>query len=213
MEDNKVETDAEKVSFIADGNLINTHLLAVSKDKTRRILHGICFAHNDGALHIVSSDGKILLHSIIPDIEARTDGQKEWEFVVEIPTKLKCGQHAHEILFEVKGDAMELQGSGNGERRILPLEVLGSFPRWEPVETFDGVKPSKYQPFEPKYLSVVKDYVGLNAYAEPVCVRHLRTNAEGEQVVDESPFKFESTDSCGIVRRACLMPIKPKPLA
>ena len=213
MEDNKVGTDTEKVSFVVDCSLINTHLLAASKDDTRRILRGMCFAHNDGALHIVSSDGRILLHTIIPDTEARTDGQKEWEFVVEIPTKLKCGRRAHEILFEVKGDVVELLGSGNGERRILPLEVWGFFPRWAPVEVFAGVKPSKYQPFEPKYLAIVKDYVGLNAYARPVCVRHLRTSAEGEQVVDESPFKFESTDSLGIVRRACLMPIKPNPLS
>ena len=194
MEGNKVETDAGKVSFIVDGSLINEHLLAVSKDRTRIALTCVRFEHKDGNLHILSCDGRMLFHTTIPDHVA---GEGEWSFMVNIPAKLKANKRNTLYVVEVDGDVVSFTNAA-GESRLFHKAKDATYPSTIQVETFDKREPTGYKPFDPRILSAVYEYVGIAAYSHPVC----------KDCDDEAPYQFTCTTSDGLVKRATIMPIR-----
>lgn len=197
MEDNNAETNAEKVSFAVDYGLINTHLLAVSKDKARISLTHVCFEHKDGALHIKSCDGRMLFHTKIPDHIACVSGAGEWVALVNIPSKLKGGVRSPVYVVEFDGDTAKFTNHAAGDIRLFARASDITYPNTDQVENFESKKPTKYNPFDPKILLAVHEYVGRSAYCHPVCANNG----------DESPYQFTSSDSEGVVRRATVVPI------
>lgn len=198
MEDNKVETDAGKVSFIVDYNLINAHLSAVSKDKKRIELTHVCFEHKDGALHIKTCDGRVLFHTTIPDGIACVSGGGEWTALVGVSSKLKGGARSPSYVVEIDGDTAKFTNYAAGDIRLFTGAKDVTFPKTDPVENFEAREPTKYNPFDPKILLAVHEYVGRSAYCHPVCADNG----------DEAPYQFTCSDSEGVVRRATIMPIR-----
>lgn len=198
MEDNKVETDAGKVSFIVDCSLINEHLLAVSKDRTRIALTCVRFEHKDGNLHIISCDGRMLFHTTIPDDVAGVAGEGEWSFMVNIPAKLKANKRSPSYIVEADGDVVSFTNYVAGENRLFHKVKDATYPSTVQVETFDKREPTGYKPFEPRILSAVYEYVGVAAYSHPVC----------RDCADEAPYQFTCTGNDGLVKRATIMPIR-----
>lgn len=198
MEDSKAETDAGKVSFIVDYGLINSHLLAVSKDKTRVALTHICFEHKDGALHIMSCDGRVLFHTTIPDGIACVSGGGDWVALMHIPSKLKGGVRNPTYVVEVDGNIATFTNYAAGDIRLFTKEKGVIYPKVDQVENFKSKEPTKYNPFDPKILLAVHEYVGRSAYCHPVCADNR----------DEAPYQFTCSDREGVVRRATIMPIR-----
>lgn len=196
MEDNKVETDADKVSFIVDYSLINKHLLAVSKDK-RPALRYICFEHKDGSLHIKSCNGRVLFHATIPDKIAGVVGGKEWVAIVKIPSKLKGGKYSPTYVVEVDGDTVKFANFAADDIRLFTRANDIIYPNTDQVENFKSKEPTKYAPFDPNILLAVYEYVGRSAYCRPVC----------QDNVGEAPYQFTYSDEDGVVKRATIMPI------
>lgn len=198
MEDNKVETDAGDVSFAVEGSLINTHLLAVSKDKTRIALTTMCFEHKDGCLHIKSCDGRMLFHTTIPDGLAGVSGEREWVLLVDIPAKLKVNKRSPFYVVYVVGDIARFTNYATGEIRLFNVVKGVTYPSTAQVETIKAREPTRYNPFRPEMLSAVYEYVGEGAYSHPVCADNR----------DEAPYQFTNSDKDEVVRRATIMPIR-----
>lgn len=197
MEGGKVETDAGKVSFIVDYSLINEHLLAVSKDKRPALKH-ICFEHKDDSLHIKSCNGRMLLHTIIPDKVAAIAGGGEWIALVNIPSKLKGGRRSPTYVVEVYGDTVKFTNFAADDIRLFTRENDITYPNTDQAEEFKPKEPTKYNPFDPELLLAVHEYVGRSAYCHPVCADNG----------DEAPYQFTCSDGDGVVRRATIMPVR-----
>lgn len=197
MEDNKVETDAGEVSFVVEGSLINTHLLAVSKDKTRISLTPMCFEHKDGSLHIKSCDGRMLFHTTIPDKLAGMASEREWILLVDITAKLKANKRSPFYVVHAVGDMARFINNAAGEIKLFNVVKGVTYPNTAQVETIKAREPTRYNPFRPEILSAVYEYVGEDAYSHPVCADNR----------GEAPYQFTRSDKDGVVKRATIMPI------
>lgn len=199
MDENKPVDNNTDVSFVVDGSLINTHLLAVSKDETRISLTPMCFEHKNGSLHIKSCDGRMLFHTTIPDKAAGVASEEEWVLLVDIPSKLKANKRRPFYVVKLVGDVVKFTNIAANEYRLFNVVKDVTYPNTIQVETIKAREPTRYNPFKPEMLSAVYEYVGEEAYSHPMC------SDNG----DEAPYQFKASYGDGMVKLATIMPIKP----
>lgn len=198
MEENKTTDNDIDMSFVVDGSLINTHLLAVSKNKTRVLLTPMCFEHKDGSLHIKSCDGRMLFHTIIPDKLAGMACEDEWVLLVDIPAKLKVNKRSPFYVVKAVGDIVRFTNNALGVINLFNVVKNVTYPNTTQAETIKAREPTKYNPFKPEILSAVYEYVGEGAYCHPMCADNG----------DEAPYQFTCSDRDGVVKRATIMPLR-----
>lgn len=156
-----------------DPHTLNAHLLAVSKDDTRKALKGVNFRVKGGALHIASSDGRILMHTEIRDGEF-WEGPSDFDVIVEA-RKIPCGARDLICKFAIEGDRFEMTTSKG--TTIIPLVKDHVYPDFEQVEIAWelGAYPEHWALFDPDKLKDVRQYIGEEEFCNADC---LRTSGE-----------------------------------
>lgn len=156
-----------------DPHTLNAHLLAVSKDDTRKALKGVNFRVKGGALHIASCDGRILMHTEIRDGDL-WEGPADFDVIVEA-RKIPCGARDTFCPFAIEGDRFEMTTSKG--TTIIPLVKDQVYPDFEQVEIAweFGAYPEHWALFDPDKLKDVRQYIGEEEFCNPDC---LRTSGE-----------------------------------
>lgn len=193
-----------------DPHVLNAHVLAASKDDTRKSLKGINFKVRSGALHIASTDGRILMHTEIRD-GAFWDGPADFDVIVEA-RKIPCGARDALCHFTIEGDQCKITTSKGVS--IIPLIKDRVYPNYEQCEIAweCGAYPEYWAQFDPKKLEDVRQYIGETEYVNSDC---LRTSGE----VDPETGKNRAKAGCahawrvedGAFRRTVtLMPLRSR---
>ena len=193
-----------------DPHVLNAHVLAASKDDSRKSLKGINFKVRSGALHIASTDGRILMHTEIRD-GAFWNGPADFDVIVEA-RKIPCGARDALSHFTIEGDQFKITTSKGIS--IIPLIKDQVYPNYEQCEIAweCGAYPEYWAQFDPKKLEDVRQYIGEAEYVNSDC---LRTSGE----VDPETGKTRAKAGCahawrveeGAFRRTVtLMPLRSR---
>lgn len=166
MEENKTEVRAntmpEKIEFYIKSDTLNAHMMAFSQDKTRIALYkSINFrCKGDGLLHIASTDGRVLFHTIINDCNTKLLPEFDKTFQFDRP--VKSSKKSYPNLFVViDGDVMRIHGLGIDIPQLFPMRCeYDKFPNYEMVEINkeDWCAPT-VKTFNPEILEKVSKYV------------------------------------------------------
>lgn len=192
------ETNKEEVREIRgtiDPELINLHMRAAFKDADRKAIQGLYMRHARDELHLATTNGRILLHTILDESDAGLMGAPEFEMVVKITRRLKATKLG--LAFWAKDGVVVFRGPGVFDCFEISSE---KFPEFEHCE----IPPEKLEPLtqwrscDPRYLKLVMDYVGEREYITP----WTRGDCEG-------PVVFTGRDEkSGAKKTATLMPLR-----
>ena len=163
-EDKKVK---EPITGVIDPELINIHMEAASKDDSRRAIKCLLMRHEAGRLHIITTNGRILLHTTMLDMDAQLDTAPEFEIMVEVTRKLKKKKGIHHVTFAIEGDKVFFRGFGTFDAFEICTDC--KYPDIKDVERNDKArKPlTEYKAMAPWLLDIVHRYVGEHDYARP----------------------------------------------
>lgn len=182
------------VTFKVKVALLNRHLAAASKDSTRKTLKNtILFHAHDGVLDMVSTDGRVLLHT---QLIAASIGCAEafGETVLCIPSGKVSGGKNECAMVTIDGANSRIATT---KGTIMPEVLTEEYPRWRSLLLADDAKRlDAVRWFDPKYLQLVYDYIEQS--------RSAYTNPQGDV---RGPVMWTLRSADGEIRRAVLMPL------
>lgn len=188
---------SQEIKGFVDPRLINTHMLAAEKNG-KPVLACLQMKYTDRRLHLVTTNGRILLHTSIGDSGPVLEDMPDFEVAVKITRKLKCKSDEIAIEFTIKDGKVFFKGVDSFDA----FEVLqDKFPSYETVEARDLAR----MPLErcvivnPKYLEIVYEYVGEGEYVRPYSIG----SSEYQPV-----FYKRRDDDHDEIREAYVMPIR-----
>ena len=196
MENKEDKKAKEPITGVIDPELINIHMEAASKDDSRRAIKCLLIRHEAGRLHIITTNGRMLLHTTMPDMDAQLDTAPDFEIMVEVTRKLKKKKNIHHVTFEIAGDKVFFRGFGTFDAFEICTDC--KYPDIKDIERNDKArKPlTEYKAIAPWLLDIVHRYVGEHNYAQP-------------------DVMFEGGDACyftalkdGELRLAIVMPLR-----
>ena len=158
----------KKIKGVIDPELINIHMEAASKDVSRRAIKCLLMRHRGGRLHIITTNGCVLLHTTLTDIDTELSGTPDFEVMVEVSRKLKKNRKdARHSIFTIEGDKVFFRGFGTFD--AFEIYTGGEFPKLEEVERSDKARKPMvdYKPIAPWLLDIIHRYVGEPGYARP----------------------------------------------
>ena len=203
MEENKTEVNAntmlEKIEFYIKSDTLNAHMMAFSQDKTRMTLYkSINFrCKGDGLLHIASTDGRILFHTIINDCNTKILPEFNKTFLFDRPVKGSKKSYAN-LFVVIDGDVMRIHGLGIDIPQLFPMgRSYDEFPNYEMVEINrkDRCAPT-VKTFKPEILERVAKYVP-SGYMTP-----------HDSLGDPSGARCFVEEEDGVTKIATVMPLR-----
>ena len=191
--------EINEIKGLINPELINTHMrAAAAKDDCRRELRCLYMEHKEGMLHLITTNGKILLHSTMSDLDAQLESAPDFKVCVEITRKLKKPKHGKDISFTIK----------DGKVFFKSFDIFDAFevykdkeyPNYENVEQVNKHTEALkvFVPVDPRWLDIALEYVGMSAYYRPYIVP-----------VDEGimPIHYWQTDE-GVTKHAVIAPMR-----
>ena len=159
--------ETKKIKGVFNPELINIHMEAASKDDSRRAIKCLLMRHKGGLLHIITTNGRMLLHTTMSDVEAQLETEPDFEIMVEVTRKLKKKNGIHYVTFTIEGDKAFFRGVGTFD--AFEIYTGDKFPKFEDCECGDRTREplTDYKPIAPWLLDIVHRYVGELAYAKP----------------------------------------------
>lgn len=173
-----------KTSFILDAEILNSHIHIVKNNKRGYDFGSVVYlCRRENKIHIKTTNGCILFHSIVDD----SNGGEDFEAMVKIDKPFKYPKHSvGHIIVELDENDISFRLIWDDSKMVFPLVRDVKYPDTDSVENFDGTKPTYYQPFDPKNMQMIVDYLGGLAWiAHPVC------HKSGEK---EIQYKFVRDD-------------------
>ena len=165
MEENKTEeTNAEvqsnEIAFFMDANILNAHMLAYSKDTARAYLFKtINFRCKDKALHIATTNGRVLFHTILTGREMAQLPDFDRTFIFD--RSIKCGKHG-DALVTIKDDVVRVRVLGCNIPQLFPEQDADvTYPNYAQCEIEEGdrIEAKTYKHFNPEILVKVSKYI------------------------------------------------------
>ena len=162
-EENKTETQSNTIAFFMDANILNAHMLAYSKDTARiSMFKAINFRCKDKALHIATTDGRMLLHTILTGREMAQLPDFNRTFLLD--RSIKCGKRGGAIV-TIKGDVMRIDATGCNIPQLFPEQDADvPYPNYFQCEIEEGdrIEPKVYKNFNSEILVKVSKYIPEN---------------------------------------------------
>lgn len=186
-----------KITFSLDADVLNNHINTLDKKSNG---YGSCvyISRKGGEVHIKTTDGHILLHSVCTD---NSDG--DFEVMIRINKPFKTYKRSiGRIAVQLDGDDAIFHSLADNTKSIFPIVRNINYPNTDVAEIFNGERPTYYQPFNPKYMQMIVDYFGsIDALENPIAYK----NSSGT----EQQYKFEGGDA--FYRKvAVVMPLRTR---
>lgn len=184
-----------KITFSLNADVLNSHIKVTD---SKLCGYGSCvyISHKDGETHIKTTDGKILFHSVC---KLESDG--DFEVMVRINKPFKTYKRSiNRLVVQLNEDDAIFHSLADDAKTIFPIVRDIKYPNTDIAEVFTGERPTYYQPFNPKYMQMIVDYLGgTDALSSPVAYK----NSSGQEL----QYKFVAgDDSCRKV--ALVIPLK-----
>ena len=184
-----------KITFSLDADVLNSHIKATDSKSCN---YGSCvyISYKDGYTHIKTTNGHILFHSAF---KSESDGDFTALFKINKPFKT-YRRSINRIVVELGDDEAVFNSLADNVKMVFPIVRNINWPNTDIAEMFTGERPTYYQPFNPKYMQMIVDYLdGTNALSNPVAYK----DSSGREL----QYKFVAgDDSCRKV--AVIMPIR-----
>lgn len=159
----KTETQSNTIAFFMDANILNAHMLAYSKDTSRiALFKAINFRCKDKALHIATTDGRALFHTILTGEKMARLPDFDRTFLFD--KSIKCGKLGVAMV-TIKDDVMRVAALGSNIPQLFPEQNADvTYPNYIQCEIEDGdrIEPKAYKPFSPEMLVKVSKYIPKN---------------------------------------------------
>lgn len=192
---------SKEIAFYIPPKILNLHMLATSKDQYRSAIHKtINFKCTDGVLHVCSTDGRVMFHTVIEgEGYIYNTPNFNMSFIFDRAVKMPKGKYKLPSNVVIKDGVFSIRCYREAFPQLFPQnnEV---FPSYEHCELGDEKEHARiYKAFRLEYLGYVSKYIDSNF--------HSPFDSKMNMGIGPREW-YQEEDNGNITKKATVMPMR-----